>query len=353
MTAGRLLSSRRFLRIASCIVLGIALAAHRPARAQQLGEIIEEVGADYAELYLQPLVNAFGADINSGLIHTAKVGGGTLPVDLFIGVKVTGAVVPDIDRTLDITYETSYPFPAPDGNEYALPVIFEIDDGPTIFGEASPGVVTGRVRQTVHPGLDGMDGTPDDVVIDSTISFNVLPGLYDGPLAPVAIPHLALGSLAGTDVIFRYFPRVRHENYGYLEFVGVGLRHSVDRYIPGLPFQISGHFMMQNLLITNTNKEEILKASSVVAGGAISKTFVFLTLYGGVQAEETLVEVNYTFGDELSVVEGRNISFELTGDTTIRGLLGLSLKLGPVLVNVEGSRGNNRTVLTAGAGVTL
>ncbi len=346
-----MLSSRRLLRIALRIVLGIALAAARPAFSQQLGEIIEEVGADYAELYLQPLVNAFGADINSGLIHTARVGGGTLPVDLFIGVKVTGALVPDIDRTLDIAYETSYPFVAPNGARYALPVIFRIDDGPTVFGDKSPGVVTGRIRQTVHPGLDGLEDTPDDVVIDSTITFNVLPGLYDGPIAPVAIPHLAIGSLAGTDVVFRYFPRVRHENYGYLEFVGAGLRHSVDRYIPSLPFRISGHFMMQRLLITNTDKEEILKASTVVAGGAISKTFVFLTLYGGVQAEETLVEVNYTFGDELSVVEGHNISFDLAGDTTLRGLLGLSLKLGPILVNVEGSRGNHRTVLTAGVGV--
>ncbi len=325
--------------------------ASRPAFSQKLGDIIGDVGADYAKLYLQPLVNAFGADINSGLIHTARVGGGTLPVDLFVGVKVTGAFVPDIDRTLDIAYETSYSFPAPGGLRYTLPVTFEINDGPTIFGDAAPGVVEGRVRETVHPGLDGLEGTPDDIVIDSTLTFKALPGLYDGPLAPVAIPHLALGSVAGTDVIFRYFPRVRHQSYGYLEFVGVGLRHSVDRYIPSLPFRISGHFMMQRLLITNADKDELLKASAVVAGGAISKTFVFLTVYGGVQAEETLVEVNYTFGDELSVAEGQNISFELAGDTTIRGLLGLSLKLGPILLNVEGSRGNHRTILTAGVGV--
>ena len=348
-----MLSPRRLLRMAACLVLGIALATSRPADAQKLPEIIEEVGADYAALYLQPLVNAFGADINSGLIHTAKVGGGTLPVDLFLGVKITSAFVPDIDRTLNITYETSYPFPAPDGKEYTLPVIFEINDGPTVFGEASPGEVTGRVRHTVHPGLDGMENTPDDIVIDSTIAFKVLPGLYDGPLAPVAIPHLSLGSVAGTEGVLRYFPRVRHANYGYLEFVGVGLRHSVDQYIPALPFRISGHFMMQRLLISNTNKDEILKASSVVAGGAISKTFVFLTLYGGMQAEETLVEVNYTFGDELSIAEGQNISFELAADTTIRGLLGVSLKLGPILLNVEGSRGNNRTVITAGVGAAL
>lgn len=331
----------------------MALLAAKPAGAQQLAEIIEDVGADYAELYLQPLVNVFGANINGGLIQTAAVGGGAVPVELFLGVKVMGAFVPDIDRTLDIAYETSYPFLAPDGKRYDLPVTFEITDGPTVFGASAPGVVAGRVRQTVHPGMDGMENTPDDVVIDSTVSFNVLPGLYDGDVAPVAIPHIGLGSLAGTDVVFRYLPRVRYENYGRIEFVGVGLRHSVDQYIPGLPFRISGHFMMQRLLITSIDREEILKASSVVAGGAVSRTFVFLTLYAGFQAEETLVEVDYTFGDELSAIEGSNISFELEADTTLRGLLGVSLKLGPILVNVEGSRGNHRNVITAGAGFSL
>ncbi len=356
MTTHILSPSRRSLglsRIVSYAALGIAFLASRPAFAQQLPDVIADVGAEYAELYLQPVVNAFGADINAGLIHTAKVGGGALPFDLFLGVKVMGALIPDIDRTLNIAYETPYTFHAPDGNRYDLPVTFRINDGPTVFGDTSPGIVTGNVRQTVHPGADGLDNTPDDIVVDSTVSFNVLPGLYDGSIAPLAVPQLGIGSLAGTDLIVRYLPRVSDENYGHLQFVGIGLRHSVDRYIPGLPFRIAGHFMMQRLLITNTASEEILTTSSIAAGVAISKTFVFLTLYAGIQTEETTVNVDYTFGDELSEIEGEKISFELTGDTTLRGMAGASLKLGPFLVNVEASQGNHRTVLAAGVGLAL
>ncbi len=356
MTTHTLLPPRRspgLSRIVSYVVFGVAFLASRPAFAQQLPDVIADVGAEYAELYLQPVVNAFGADINAGLIHTAKVGGGALPFDLFLGLKVMGAVIPDIDRTLDIAYETPYAFHAPDGNRYNVPVTFEINDGPTVFGDTSPGTVTGNIRHTVHPGADGLENTPDDIVIDSTLSFNVLPGLYDGSIAPLAVPQLGIGSLAGTDLIVRYLPRVRHENYGHLEFVGIGLRHSVDRYIPGLPFRIAGHFMVQRLLITNTASEEILSTSSLAAGVAISKTFVFLTLYAGIQTEETTVSVDYTFGEELSEVEGENISFELAGDTTLRGMAGASLKLGPFLVNVEASQGNHRTVLAAGVGLAL
>ena len=345
--------SARLSRIISYVVLGIVFLAPRPAFSQQLPDVIVDAGAEYAELYLQPVVNAFGADINGGLIHTAKVGGGALPFDLFLGIKVMGALIPDIDRTLNIAYETPYVFHAPDGNQYNLPVTFQINDGPTVFGDTSPGIVTGNIRQTVHPGADGLDNTPDDIVIDSTLSFNVLPGLYDGSIAPLAVPQLGIGSLAGTDLIVRYLPRVRHENYGHLEFVGIGLRHSVDRYIPSLPFRIAGHFMMQRLLITSNASEEILVASSLAAGIAVSKTFVFLTLYAGIQTEETTVAVDYTFGEELSEIEGENISFELTGDTTLRGMAGASLKLGPFLVNVEASQGNNRTVLAAGVGLAL
>ena len=336
MTTHILLTPRRsprLSRIISYVVLGIVFLAPRPAFSQQLPDVIADVGAEYAELYLQPVVNAFGADINGGLIHTAKVGGGALPFDLFLGIKVMGALIPDIDRTLNIAYETPYVFHAPDGT--------------------SPGIVTGNIRQTVHPGADGLNNTPDDIVIDSTLSFNVLPGLYDGSIAPLAVPQLGIGSLAGTDLIVRYLPRVRHEDYGHLEFVGIGLRHSVDRYIPSLPFRIAGHFMMQRLLITSSASEEILTASSLAAGLAISKTFVFLTLYAGIQTEETTVAVDYTFGEELSEIEGENISFELTGDTTLRGMAGASLKLGPFLVNVEASQGNNRTVLAAGVGLAL
>ena len=340
-------------RIVSYAVLGIAFLASRPAFAQQLPDVIADVGAEYAELYLQPVVNAFGADINGGLIHTAKVGGGVLPFDLFLGVKVMGALIPEVDRTLDIAYETPYTFHAPDGNRYDLPVTFRINDGPTVFGDTSPGIVTGNVRQIVHPGADGLDNTPDDIVVDSTLSFNVLPGLYDGSIAPLAIPQLGIGSLAGTDLIVRYLPRVNHEDYGHLQFVGIGFRHSVDRYIPGLPFRIAGHFMMQRLLITNTASEEVLTTSSIAAGVALSKTFVFLTLYAGIQTEETTVNVDYTFGEELSAAEGENISFELAGDTTLRGMAGVSLKLGPFLVNVEASQGNHRTVLAAGVGLSL
>ncbi len=356
MTTHTLLTPRRsptLSRIVSYAVLGIAFLTSRPAFAQQLPDIIADVGAEYAELYLQPVVNAFGADINAGLIHTAKVGGGALPFDLFLGVKVMGALIPDIDRTLNIAYETPYTFHGPDGNRYDLPVTFQINDGPTIFGDTSPGTVTGNVRQTVHPGADGLDNTSDDIVIDSTLSFNVLPGLYDGSIAPLAVPQLGIGSLAGTDLIVRYLPRVSQEDYGHLEFVGIGLRHSVDRYIPGLSFRIAGHFMVQRLLITNTAGEEIFSTSSLAAGVAISKTFVFLTLYAGIQTEETTVNVDYTFGDELSEIEGENISFELAGDTTLRGMAGASLKLGPFLVNVEASQGNHRTVLAAGVGLAL
>ena len=114
MTIHTLLSSHRspgLSRIVSYAALGIAFLASRPVSAQQLPDVIADVGAEYAELYLQPVVNAFGADINAGLIHTAKVGGGALPFDLFLGIKVMGALIPDIDRTLDIAYENPLHFP--------------------------------------------------------------------------------------------------------------------------------------------------------------------------------------------------------------------------------------------------
>lgn len=65
------------------------------ASAQNLDSKLGTVGSIYAKSYLAPAADAFGADLNSGLFHTASVGG-VLPfgLNLYIGVKVGAAIIP-------------------------------------------------------------------------------------------------------------------------------------------------------------------------------------------------------------------------------------------------------------------
>lgn len=338
------------LRLTSLFV-GIGLLP-TPASGQDLGELIEGVGSAYSELYLQPLADALGADMNAGLFHTARIGGGLLPlVDVYVGARLMGTFISDDDKTFDLTYDTEQVFRASDGQEYVVPLTFQIVDGPTFFGDGSPGMVTADVHETVSPGPDGRNGTSDDVTIDTTAAFDLLPGLTGTPIAPLIVPHVGVGSIAGTDLVLRYLPRVGLGDYGSVGLVGVGVRHSVSQYLPLLPISLSGQIMWQKLSIEAPEQDEIFAASAWAANVAVSKSLLLLTVYGGLQIERSSIDVNYTLLPNEPQLS-RSIAFGLRGDNAVRLIAGAAFGLGPFVVNIDGAIGN-RIVVAAGVGLSL
>lgn len=320
---------------------------------QDLGGLIDEVGEAYAGPYLQPLADALGADLNAGLFHTASVGGGMLPlVDLYVGAKVMGTLITDADKTFDLSYRTEQVFRASDGNRYTVPVTFEIVNGPTVFGDESRGTATAHVNETVNPGPDGQSGTADDVVIDTTATFDVLPGLVDTPIAPFIVPQIGVGSIAGTDLVFRYLPRIGNDEYGTIGLVGIGVRHSLSQYVPLSPVSLTAQVMWQKLSIEDDSENEIFAASAWAANVAVSKSLLVLTVYGGLQVERSSIDIDYTFEPEDPDLPSRTVAFGLTGDNKVRVLAGLTFGLGPLAVNADAAVGN-RTVVSAGVGLSL
>ncbi|HEX7070554.1 MAG TPA: DUF6588 family protein, partial [Rhodothermales bacterium] len=188
-------------RLTLILLLATMVVGARQSNAQGLEETLRGVGQAYAEAYVQPLVNAFGADINSGLFHTAKVGGGIVPVvDLYLGVKIFGAIVPMDDRTMDLTYVSPQVFTGPDGERYTVDVTYNITGAPTVFGDTdTPGVIVASINETVGAGPDGQTGTTDDIVINEQSSLELAPGLMEAEIAPLVIPQAGIGSLFGTD----------------------------------------------------------------------------------------------------------------------------------------------------------
>lgn len=320
--------------------------------AQDLGETLETVGEDYARLYVTPLVNAFGADINAGMFHTAKIGGtGILPaIDIYVGVKVFGAQLSDDDKTLSLNYVAEQDFQGPDGNTYRLPVNYQINNAPTVFGETNAGVVTATVNETVHPGADGVSGTGDDIVINETSRLDLLAGLVDTDIAPLAIPQIGIGTLFGTDVILRYLPAVEVEDYGSAEFLGYGLRHSLSQYIPLLPVDIAIGAMWQEMQIDDTNDNQVFKSSSFAGFLSASKSFGPATFYLGAQTESTTVDIAYSFEDDRG--NRTDVAFELDAPNEMRILGGLSLGIGPIVLNVDYSASEYNTI-SAGVGLAL
>jgi hypothetical protein len=333
-------------------ILSLLIAFSSGAAAQELSTNLSSVSSEYSRLYVAPLVDAYGANINAGLFHTARVGGGLIPkVDLYLGVKVFGALLP-ADRSFSLSYESEQVFLGPDGTRYVVPVAFDIDAAPTVFGETEPGEVTAAINETIDAGLDGQLGTADDIVVNETVSLPLLPGLVNTPLAPLLVPHAQIGSIRGTDVMIRYLPTLSTDTYGKISFRGFGVRHSISQYIPLFPASLSAQFVYQRLSVEDVSENQTVLATAYAANVAISKSLAVITVYGGLQLEKTRVEVDYAYETGIPELGIQEIRFMDTADNRFRAIAGITFTPGPLQMNVDYAVGATRTV-SAGIGISL
>lgn len=328
--------------LAAALALLLLSSAAAPARGQSsstLGETIERVGSAYARLYVQPVVDAVGAGVNSGFVHTAGVGGGLLPgVDLYLGVKAFGVFVPEEDRSLSLEYRTVEAFTY-QGTTYEAPVTYRIEDAPTAFGEEESGLVTAEASYE----------TADGRTINETTTLETLPGVLNASVAPLAVPQAGIGvPLLNTQLTVRYLPRISYRDYGSVRLLGAGLRHEISAYLPALPFDLSVQGFYQNISVEEADGHQVVDATMLAGNLAASKTLAVVTFYGGLQLERTTADLAYTFVPD-ERLPPQQLAFDLTGDNTVRALAGLSLGLGPVVLSVDYSQGQ-RSVLSTGLG---
>ncbi len=315
------------------------------ASAQDLGGSLAKVAGPYSQAYVGPAVDAFGMDLNSGLFHTAKVGG-SLPfgLNLYIGVQIGGTLVSSSDKSFSLAYQDTMQYTDPLGNARRALATFTATNAPTIFGDKAAGQVSFHLVDTLTVGRQ-------QYIVDSTGAIGTIGGLVSTSIAPLPIPQIGLGSLFGTDVMVRFLPKIKLSSYGSVQLFGWGLRHSISQYIPLIPIDIALQLGFQNFSIKDTSGNNVFKLSTFAANLEVSKTFAILTIYGGLQMESSKVDVSYSFtptGETQSVP----ISFSLNGKNKFRALLGLNLGLGPLTINGDYSLGTVNAV-TAGLGVTI
>ncbi|MCL5021209.1 MAG: hypothetical protein M1339_06035 [Bacteroidetes bacterium] len=318
----------------SAVMIILALAGF--AEAQNLGSKLSKVGAQYAQAYLAPAANAFGMDLNSGLFHSASVGG-ILPfgLHLYIGVQMSGTLLQSSDKSFNLTYHDTYSDPLL-GNQ---PATYTVTNAPTIFGSKTKGTVV---------------ITPDNRLLPSQTDTTI-GGVGNISIAPIPIPQLGLGSVFGTDVVVRYLPKIKLSDYGSVQLFGFAVRHNISQYIPLVPVDIAVQLGWQNFSVSDTSSK-VLNASAFAANLEVSKTFAIVTLYGGLQVESSSFDVNYNFMPPATSAtpnpKAVPISFTQKGKNTFRGLVGLSFGLGVLTINADYSIGSMSAV-TAGVGLSI
>jgi hypothetical protein len=168
-----------------------------------------------------------------------------------------------------------------------------------------------------------------------------------------------VGLPLGIEVIGRFIPTVTippssfGEPAGKVNFIGFGLRHDIDQYIPLCPIDIAVHFMTQKLTISDNNDNKILSGKGTAYGVEVSKGLALLTLYGGFQLEKSSWDLEpYKFSDPSTGTTVDVKGFSREGKNKSRFHAGVRLLL--LLINVHADYSfATQPVITAGVGITL
>jgi len=311
------------------------------------------MSGQYADRYVQPLTNTFGANMHGGLFRTADVGNGflpLLPVNVYVGFNVSSTLTASLNKTFTleqgIPIETSEP-----GTEAEL-----VLNGParTVAGKTSPadgtldlvfrrnGTEVGR--EQLGPGVQGL--------LDERV-----------PLVPLPMPQVSVGSLFGTEAQLRYFPKSNlcygGGCYGQVGLFGLAVRHDIDQWIPvPLPLNIAVQGSWNQFSIANEfegETEKVFDASGWAANVQVSKGIPILpvVVYGGLQYEQFNAAYDYTFDLGRDDLEPISVSLDQTAANQFRGLVGLSVDVFFVRINADYAIGSDQNVLTTGIGVRL
>ena len=298
------------------VVLGLALLIG-PAEvcAEDLEEMLQEVGQEYAESYAAPFIHTFGPNMTSNLFSTASI-----PWHGFtfgIGVKVTAADLDEDDQTFrrvikNVEFSEFFSGPLPSGFDDTGDLIIS---GPTIFGDT-------ETNGTITYYSNGL-----------SMSTEGISGLVDTKNVPMVVPEIYVGGFLGLKATLRYLPEMDLGDYGKTTFKGFGLQWSAKGLLPHLPVDFMAGFFRQQLDIDSLVEA---KANTIFVGA--SKDFSVLTVYAGLAKEDSEMTITYEFED-LS----EDISFTEEGVQTKRAILGATLGLSGMALNLEMAKGSIAT----------
>lgn len=250
-----------------------------PAQAQKLNDFVGKYGNENGAGFMQPLADAFAANLNSGLFQSANV-----PLDgLHITFSIVALGAPVSDSRKTFLAKTEDPF-SPPGTIQA----------PTIFGSPDGASVTGTGGTTYN-----------------------FPGGLDASLLAIAAPQITVGSLYGTEALVRFFQAKLGESFGTLKLFGIGLRHNVKQHLKlkNLPLDIAFGFYYQHFEIG-----DIVSANAVLISAQGSYRTGLLVLYGGPGFETSTMDIQYNGGSG-------NINLSLKAANSLRFTLGAALHL--------------------------
>ncbi|TVQ03379.1 MAG: hypothetical protein EA359_09510 [Balneolaceae bacterium] len=273
---------KTILRKASSLILAIVMICFSSVHAQnQVEDAIKQMSEGNVTGYLQPFLNGFGANLNSGFSGSAKIEDG-------FTIRIDAVGMASLIGESQETFNALPPAPYPQQRVSSA----------TIFGDQGATV-------------QGPEG----------LSYKFQNGQLNMDYFPLAVPQITIGNFYNTQLVFRFFALSTDSDVPDINMIGLGLRHGLNQYFNDLPVDLAAGLFYQSFKIG-----EIMNTSSFAVNGMASKEFGVLTIYGGAQYEHVNMNLNYTFSGAAEE-EDSEIDISFTSENFARAYLGLNLNL--------------------------
>jgi hypothetical protein len=280
------------------------------------------------EAYLSPYVNALGANLNGGWYNTAKthkLGGFDLTL------SVSSSFIPSGDKTFIPSQYLN------NSNYISAPAGLS---APTIAGDSKSGP-----KMTVKDGT----GANANVIAEFSTPKGTGMGFIPSPML-----QLGIGLIKQTDVTVRYLPSFNVGDYGSVNLWGVGVKHSLKQWIPGIkmapffhlsvfggytqlkmksdldfpPAKYEGATIETTLPYDNQKME--LKANNFTGNVIASFDFPVIALYAGVGFSSTKANLKLTGDYPLPAYEN--------GEVVIKDANKITDPIDMKFTNVDGTK---------------
>ena len=295
----------------------------------QLNKILSvdiEQGEKLIEAYFTPMTGSFGSGLNSGWYNTAKphsLGGFDLTFTL------NTVVIPGSAKTFNI-----------------------VDAGGTTFtsAETEASTIFGSSDATTMKYFNESTG--------SDVDFE-MPGGLKTPAVPLPMIQAGIGLIKNTAIDIRYMPMLNVGDNINVNLFGVGLKHDLLQWIPGigdaLPISLSlqGGYTSLNTELEIAEQKVSLKTKATTINLVASKKLLMITGYIGLgynSATTTFAtDANFDLG---GIQFDEKIKVDFESNKNLRTNIGLRLNMTVVTIQADYTFAEYPTA-TLGLGVSL
>ena len=285
-------------------------------------------GKKLIEAYFTPMAESFGAGLNNGWYNTAKphsLGG------FDITFTLNTVIIPNTAETFKI------------GDEFGNVFQSTKDEAATVFG---------------NDGVTAMYYDPSSQVGTDSIPFN-MPGGFKTPAMPLPMIQAGIGLIKNTAIDIRYMPMLNVGENINVNLFGIGLKHDLLQWIPGvgdaIPMSLSlqGGYTSINTELEVADQKVSLNTKATTINLVASKKILMLTGYAGVgyNSATTTFAADANFNlDGIQFDETVEIDFKSI--KKLRTNIGLRLNIAVVTIQADYTFAEYPTA-TLGLGVSL